>query len=389
MCSLKVKQRREDFVVTEVSNGYRTGGGPFTVYTLEKSGIGTVEAIEVVKRDWDIAGYRTSFGGRKDRHAVTTQTVTIKDGPTEDFPHQKFSLRYRGQAAEAFTAKDIEANHFQICMRNLTPAKAEACRVKLQNQELLTPNYFDEQRFGSVGQSGDFVAQPWCQANYERAVFLALAEANSKDSQHEAEQKELLRENWGDWIQCKELLSRSNRRSVVTYLCDHPEGFKKAAGLISRDMRSLYVAAFQAAIWNEIVSRWIKSKASDVALQSSTCCQLAFPTQASDFQGREKDTLPLPSSRPTKWAAQMRSILEKVCSGYDLKPHKLRFSFPRDVFFSRAARPLFLQIDDLDAVADEDELNSSADTAKSALRLDFSLQAGQYATMLLRTLENF
>ena len=43
------------------------------------------------------------------------------------------------------------------------------------------PNYFDDQRFGSVGYSGQFIGHAWLIGDHERALELALAEANPFD----------------------------------------------------------------------------------------------------------------------------------------------------------------------------------------------------------------
>ena len=67
-------------------------------------------------------------------------------------------------------------------MRNLTAEPAErivALRDTLARDGV--PNYFDDQRFGSLGASGEFIAKPWCLGDYERALWLALAEHNPHD----------------------------------------------------------------------------------------------------------------------------------------------------------------------------------------------------------------
>src|SRR5690606_37801741 len=103
-------------------------------------------------------------------------------------------------------------------------------------------------RFGSLGESGEFIAWPWILGDYERAVWLALADPTPSDQAEEREEKRLLREHWGDWHKLKQLLSRSHRRSIVTYLCDHPTNFRGAIARIRVDLRSIYVAAFQSAL---------------------------------------------------------------------------------------------------------------------------------------------
>ncbi|MEM7474622.1 MAG: tRNA pseudouridine(13) synthase TruD [Planctomycetota bacterium] len=397
--SLKVKQRREDFVVREISNrSYRTTGGSFAVYCLEKSGLGTVEALQLAKRSWNQVGHQISdsqigYGGRKDRHAVTTQTVSIHGGPQEGLEEKQFSLRYLGQAPRAFTAQDIEANEFDLRLRNMTREQATnwiMTSVKLSNSTDAPPiaNYFDEQRFGSVGESGEFVARAWCLADYEKALFLALAEPNQHDLPGEVEQKRILRDFWGSWDECKAQLERSNRRSVITYLCDHPKGFKKAAALISRDMRSIYVSAFQSRIWNEMLVTLILGKTDQVLSRETLGGTLACPTTGDGLEELLSGDLPLPSSRPTKWKPEAKKVLQQVCQNYGMAPHQLRFSHPRDVFFSRASRPMFLQVSEFQANMSDDELAGGEESSHNQkIGLKFQLPAGQYATMLVRTLE--
>lgn len=376
---MKVKQRRDDFSVTEITS-FPLKPGKFSVYKLEKSGIGTSEALAEISREWDIPRKAFSYGGRKDRHAITIQTVTVQDGPKRGLQSEKFALRYVGTAQRAFGPKDIVGNRFEVVVRNLVPDIAQ----KMQNivsTSFAIPNYFDHQRFGSVGYSGEFAAKHWCLKEYERAVFLALADPNPADSPAEREQKAILEQNWGDWEQCKALLDRSNRRSVVTYLVDHPSGFKKAAALIDRDLRSLLVSAFQSRLWNEMASRVIEAKSETVPIEIADVPLVLPKTQL--LNDELQRAIPLPSSRPTRWPADAKRHLEKVCDQHEIKVHQLRFSHPRDVFFSRAERPLYLVPQEPTATVNEDDLASG----KSKLELAFQLKPGQYATMLVRGLE--
>lgn len=89
------------------------------------------------------------------------------------------------------------------------------------------PNYFDDQRFGSLGQSGEFIAVPWCRGDYERALWLALADPNEHDRPEDRKEKQLLRDRWGDWLGLKTDMPRGSRRSIVTFLVDHPTDFRR------------------------------------------------------------------------------------------------------------------------------------------------------------------
>ena len=124
------------------------------------------------------------------------------------------------------------------------------------------PNYFDDQRFGSLGYSGQFIAHAWLVGDHERALKLALAEANPFDRSAAKAQKAVLREWWGRWTEAKARLERSSARSIVTYLVDHPTDFRGAFARLRREFRTLYFSAFQSHLWNLILARWIERSTS-------------------------------------------------------------------------------------------------------------------------------
>ncbi len=390
---MQVKRQREDFIVREisgfaVSKGNSTTAGRHAVYQLHKNGLGTPEAASEILSTWNVPRRDLSYGGLKDRHAVTTQMVTIFQGPQADLERAGFTLSYMGQAPREFTAKDIVANEFDITLRDLERSHAQRLLQALQTSDLALPNYFDDQRFGSVGESGQFVAHPWCLAKYEQALFLAIAEANRHDRSDDREQKELLRNHWGDWQACKDRLDRSHRRSIVTYLVDHPTGFKKAVALIRQDLRGIYVAAFQAKIWNEIVSRKLAQLVSpdNQLVLESVAGRWVIPKQfpQQDLELLRPVRIPLPSGRKTNWEAGILKIFEEVLGEFGIERHKLRFSHPRDVFFSRGERDLLIVPQDVTAELGDDEFASAG---RKKLRITFRLLPGQYATMLVKGLE--
>ncbi len=384
---MKVKRLREDFIVREVSD-FRANGGLYAVYQLKKRGMGTPEVASQILRIWSLPREAFGYGGLKDRHATTSQTVTIYRGPRSDLQQPGFTLSYVGQASREFSAQDIAANEFEITLRGLTADRARQLSSVCETLSSGVPNYFDDQRFGSVGFSGQFIAHPWCLGDYERALFLAIAEANPHDRPHEREQKEIVRDHWGQWKACKDRLDRSNRRSVVTYLVDHPAGFKKAVALLPKDMRSIYVAAFQSKIWNEVVCRMLRQLIphQDLVSLDSAAGQLVLPLrlQPSLAEQLTSQQIPLPSGRKTRWQPEILCLLRQVLGELDMQLHQLRFSYPRDVFFSRRLRPVMLIPQDLTVHSSADELGRD-DQRK--LLLKFRLAAGQYATLLLKGLD--
>jgi tRNA pseudouridine13 synthase len=380
--AMKLKRNPEDFIVTEINSREPTTGS-FALYRLSKRSIGTLEALQIAQRSWNVAPKSVDHAGLKDRHADTQQLITIRNGPKARFEQELFLLEYLGQTPTPIEAADIVGNEFEIVLRSLpidaaTEIESRAAKVGT----LGYPNYFDQQRFGSLGPSLEFVAAKWCQKDYERATWLALAEYNSHDDAEEREQKQLLRDNWGEWIECKQLLNRSHRRSVVTYLCDHPDKFRKAFALINEDLRGIYLSAFQSAVWNRMLGITLDDAAPDgpvaerIAIGDASLPFGSSPNVTAEMQ------LQLPSARCKGLDEKTRALCDAALQPYGMTLPDMKISFPRDRWFSRAQRNCLIRPDNLTAATSDDEDYPG----RQKVSLSFSLPRGCYATMLVKSL---
>ena len=384
---MKLKSSPEDFRVDELSD-IRPSRGGHALYRLSKSGLGTPEAVQAILQHWNLPRKSLSYGGLKDRHALTTQHVSIQNGPRSDLEERSFRLEYLGQVSKPFVASDIRSNRFQICLRAIEDGQRQGyeSRIALTRSHGLI-NYFDDQRFGSIGFSGELIGVAWCKGNYERALYLSLAEPNSHDRPRERGQKEILRLHWGDWMRCKEELDRSHRRSIVTYLVDHPTDFKRALALVRQDLRGIYAAAFQSWVWNHWVSRLIEGRlgSANVSWVDFRCGRLALPHQIDRDQEQSwsafaLSSLPLPSARIHTWPEGMLPVLEEILEPLEMTVREMRFKYPRDTFFSKGNRNVQLMPEELTWRWE----NSTEVIRTSDWHLSFALPRGSYATMAIR-----
>ena len=225
---MKLKRLPEDFQVEELKTVSETGGGRYTLYRLAKRGLGTLEAIEAICRRWNLSSRQVGYGGLKDRHAVTIQYLTILEGPQRSIRDASFELEPVGRLPHPYGPQHFGGNRFLIVVRDLSPERADAAMAVLRTLPSDgLPNYFDDQRFGSVGFSGQFIGHAWLKGDDEKALRLALAEPNAFDRSGVKAQKAILREYWGRWAEAKARLERSSERSIVTYLVDHPSGLPR------------------------------------------------------------------------------------------------------------------------------------------------------------------
>jgi tRNA pseudouridine13 synthase len=386
---MKLKSTPEDFRVDEITS-LRPTGGIHGFYRLTKSGLGTPEAIAEVLSRWNIERRRISYGGLKDRHATTMQHFSIAHGPKTGFSDRSMQVEYLGQIPRPFHAKDIQANRFDIRLRKIATSQRDNLD---RNADWLgrfgVINYFDDQRFGSIGQSGELIGMHWCKLNYERALYIAMAEQNPHDRPREREQKEILRTYWGQWEKCKAMLDRSHRRSIVTYLLDHPVDFKRALALVRQDLRSIYIAALQSWIWNRWVSRLIErfNNQETSRYLPSKSGALALPELVTEERQRAwrsdwNMSLPLPSARQHQWPNGTLDALDSVVEELGLTVRELRLKFPRDTFFSRGQRDVLLFAKDFKATWECDDTKHG----NSDWKLAFELPRGAYATMIIRQL---
>jgi tRNA pseudouridine13 synthase len=385
---MKVKCRPEDFRVEELAEP-RLDGGPFALYRLEKQSIGTPEAIDAICRAWRLRREAVGIGGLKDRHAVTTQFVSIEAGPRRPLVQTSFSLAYLGQTSREFTSKDILANRFEIVLRDLAPSEAEAIVRKLPSTIADgVPNYFDDQRFGSVGESGDFIARPWCLGDYERTLWLAIAEANEHDRGDVRDEKRVFRERWGDWPACRHAAVRPVSRAVFERLCRQPTDFRGAFVRIPQPDRRMYLGAFQSAIWNRILAETIRRAVDAAELFEVEIARRHLPFYRALSPSTAAETLaqplPLPSARERQELGPRAEFYERVAAEFGLECRTLRVKYPRDSFFSRGSRAALFQPRSLSDTVGEDELAERTGPERRKISLRFDLPPGCYATVLIK-----
>lgn len=383
---MKLKRIPEDFQVEELTAAV-ADGGRFAWYRLTKQSLGTPEAIDTLSRKWQIPRQRISYGGLKDKHAVTRQYVTILNGPRRSLQQKNLQVEYLGQMSRAFTPHDIAGNRFSIVLRDLSVAGISRASAALEEvRQTGIPNYFDDQRFGSVGQSREFIAQPWCAGNFERALWLAMADPHEDDRAGDREQKRLLREHWGDWPACKAALERSNRRSIITYLADKPGDFRGAFARMRVDLRSLYLSAFQSHLWNHLLATFLRRNCQpgqllDVPLKMGP---LPFFRSLADEQAQmlQQSELPLPSARLHLEESPLLDLMTDVLQEFGLELRQLRVKYPRDSFFSKGSRAAGITVRSPEFRVDDDDLYPK----RKKLSLSFELPRGSYATILVKRL---
>jgi len=402
---MKIKQQPEDFEVEELTDVQPGDSGDYALYRLDKTGWTTHDALDALRRRWDLERYRVSYGGLKDRHARTSQYVSIYHGPKRGLTHHTVHVTYLGQIAEAFSSEHISGNRFRLVMRALHDAdiaRAEKALVEIRSDGV--PNYFDDQRFGSISPhprplspegrgeqtraTGDqFMAKALMQGRFEEALRLCLTSYYEHDRAPQKKEKATLRQHWGDWRVCKERLPRGHARSLVDYLTHHPDDFKGAVLRLRPDLRSLYLSAFQSFLWNRALARWLERALRPEQLAPLHLRVGEYPAHC-HLEPAQRDALfglqiPMPSAQiKLEENDPRRQIIDEIIRDEQLEWDQFRLKGMKNVFFSKGERAALFLPKDLTWEAGGDELHAG----RKKLSLGFILPRGCYATIVVKRL---
>jgi tRNA pseudouridine13 synthase len=384
---MKLKQQPDDFQVEEITAVRPGADGPFALYRLEKSGWSTPDALAALRRRWRVEPRRLSYGGLKDRHAHTVQYLTVFHGPRRNLRHHDITVTYLGQVGAPYTSQDIAGNRFHLTVRDLAPAALPEveCRLGQVAAEGL-PNYFDDQRFGSVaGEGGEFIGRLLVRGRFEEALRLALTEPYEYDRAEQKQEKRLLTAHWGEWGRLLEQLPRGHARSLVDYLRAHPGDFRGAVVRLRPELRGLYLSAYQSHLWNRILSKWLRTHCPADRLRPVRLRlgEVPFP-DGLDAPLREELAalqLPLPSARLRLEPDDRRAeSVNAVLAEEGLALRDLQVKGVRELFFSRGERAALCRPRQLAFQAAPDERRPG----RQKLLLHFELPRGSYATLLVK-----
>lgn len=389
---MKLKQHADDFAVEELSDRTPVGQGPFALYRLEKEGWTTPDALQAVRRRWKIEPARLSYGGLKDRHAHTIQFFTIFHGPRRSLSQQGVRVEYLGQATAPYTSKDIRVNRFRITLRDVAGESSDGIRQALDEIRADgLPNYFDDQRFGSVSPKdggGEFIARLMVRGHYEEALRLALAAPYEYDRAATKQEKQILRAHWGTWAECKERLPRGHARSLVDYLVHHPDDFRGALQRMRPELLSLYLSAYQSHLWNRMLAKWLQKHCRPDQLVP-VALRLGPAPMPRGLDHRQLETfarlqLPLPSARLRLSPDDPRhALVRDVMAEEGFELNELKLKGFRKPFFSRGDRGAQCRPQELahEFAPDEDH------PGRQRLTLSFELPRGSYATLIVKRLQ--
>ncbi len=404
-----LRKKIEDFVVKEIlKNGtvideettkhlVKKGEGPFLHCLMVKYDVETFLAIEKIANKFRVKQNHVKVAGLKDRRAVSYQRISIKGVKPEQVRNANINgvkLYPLYQSWEPVNIGDLWGNLFKVVIREVrmkeNTLKNVLDRFFSEVYEKGIPNWYGYQRFGVKNPNTHLIGRNIVKGNFGEAVRIFL-----KNSL-EPELAELVDEE-----RYSELLERIPRHlvfeyKVIKYLAGKPKDYVNAFRRLNKDLRRLYIHAYQAFLFNKVLSRRIEEGmpirepvTGDVVWDEEKCIYVRVK-QANLREVKEK-------CRKGKATVCMRVI------GYAIKPEEGEIGeIEKQVLEEEGVRPEDFIIRGMPEISSRGHYREAEliiknlkllfvgqdETSKGALKvgLRFAVKKGGYATTLLREL---
>jgi len=382
---MKIKEKLEDFIVSEIADIYPEGKGEYSLYMLKKFNISTWDALGKIAKKLRIQMDSIGYGGIKDKKAIAHQFLTIKNGPKKDIKEKGYELIYLGKTTKPMSKELLIGNKFEIVIRDF---KVEMDRFS-KEVELVKKfglaNYFNEQRFGSIKSSKEFAVKEIILGNYEKALYLMLAEGSAVDIEKTRKFRNCLKKNWRNFEKCLELAKVNWEKNLLKFLIDHKPSkrtFKRALNLVDKEYLFFLGNAYQSFIWNEVLK--------EVLLELNIPCFKApyilgdfyFYKDVPEEKWKILKSLKLPLPAPKLQFKEkvdtlnLEEIYNEVCKREGLNGIKNLRTFIKGLIFKTYPRPAVVFPENLEWEIVNDK----------AVKIKFFLEKGAYATLVVKRL---
>lgn len=388
---MKIRVHAGDFVVEELlrDDVLRGAGGwsrarGFALYRLRKESLSTEEASRRLARAVGVDRALVAHAGLKDKHARTTQHVTVATSSKGGAPRiagKGWEAELLGFVSEGAQAGWIRRNRFRLIVRGLDPHGAEQMDrnsgfLASGPGRLVVVNYFGEQRFGSARHGEGFAAPALVREDFERGLKLLIATPARKDTGERRERTRALAAHWGDWGRVLGMIGRHPERRAVEALAAG-KGWREAFESLPYALRRMAVEAYQSHLWNAAAAEVGGRLAEGEAIVRGA---MVFPA-AGRVSGAWR-TLEIPTAGPgTVLSAAWGGAVERELARDGLTLAGLKIPGVRRPEFGEVWRPLVV-------MAEGFEMGAAERDADGALmrRVRFDLARGAYATVVMRAL---
>ncbi|GAA5843057.1 hypothetical protein JCM5353_004970 [Sporobolomyces roseus] len=250
---------------------------PYIIFTLLKTNKESHDALSTLSRYFNCTSRELGLAGTKDKRAITVQRVTLKRGKkgwtAEDvwrvarsggggrggFVDRNVRIGDVGYSEKGLELGMLKGNKFVVTLRDIDPSSIPTIHSSvssLASNGFL--NYYGMQRFGTAPIPTHLIGLALLRSEWEFAVSL-LMEPREGESQDVAVSRGLWKE--GKRAEARKSMPRrctAEKAVMDAYGRGNEKDHLGALSSIPKNLRLMYVHAWQSYIWNRLVSERVK-----------------------------------------------------------------------------------------------------------------------------------
>lgn len=397
-----IKARAGDFVVEEISAPPSTAAeGATTIATIRVQNWETNRLVRELARNLHISRRRIGFAGTKDKRALTTQSFSFENVA----PEAVTGLRMKDlevldvhRSDRPLELGDLVGNRFRVVVRDLTISPEKAAAVVEETARQLRvfggfPNFFGEQRFGSVRPITHVVGRHIVRGEFREAVDAYVANPLEGENPESYEVRAALRDT-GDIRTALRSYPRSYgfEKAILNHLAVEPDDFVGALRQLPFNLLMMFVHGYQSYLFNRILSERMRR---GIPIHEPVAGDLVLPADKIGLPDRDRtidvtcDNLDRVVQRCREGKAWVSAILfgsepefaggdpgqieKAVVASEGLRPEDFIIPDIPRISSKGTRREILAPLRAIEVVARGDELH-----------LAFDLTRGAYATCLVR-----
>jgi len=384
---MKLKVKPEDFIVKEEINLPILKEGRFKLYLLEKRYWNTLDALQRIAAENGLKLSEIGYGGKKDRYGYTFQYITVPASKNLATKEKNLKLIFKGFLNAQMSPELIAGNQFEIILRALGGEDAFGMLKRAEQvKKYGFPNYFDDQRFGSFDKEQGFFAKKLLMGHYNGALKLYLTSIYPEEAKEAKERKRFFAANWGNWQVCLKKAKTRVEREIFEFLTKEPKNFVAALNLIPKELMSLYFAAYQSYLYNNLLKEILLNQGIELRAYPGVAGDYLFylTLPGKTFNYLKTLMLPTAAQKVSFSNEEVRREYFKILEQEGIKSGDFNLRKVRKVYFKSFLRPAVVIPEGLYiGNPAKDELYPG----KQKLGLKFFLPRGSYATMFIKALK--
>ncbi len=271
-----IKNRYKDFIVKEITSLGRVleinedypptrysaeSKDNFTTFNLVKINKDTFEAVRLISSALNITPNAINYSGLKDKRAMTVQRASIRGNYVEKLKNLKLHhifIRNINPSKNPVKLGGNWGNHFEITIRRIDQKNVKRNEI----EDILTalrargfPNYYGLQRFGTFRPNSHLIGRYILENEFKKAFEEFVITTYSSELPKSFKVREDLRKS-GNLEKAYDAFPKSlnYERIMIKYLIDNPGDYKGAVNDLPKYLIKLLISSFQSYLFNRMLS---------------------------------------------------------------------------------------------------------------------------------------